>query len=626
MATEEVKIFFKVEGLDGYITDLGDLKTALGQVDTETKEAVVATEDLTRAAEAGAEASAARMDALEGGVKVLAGSAEIAAGAFALLGDENNEFFKATEKNVLGVIALGQGLVNVTEGYRLLKENTKLATAAQRIMNTVAKANPYVLLATALVAAGAALIIWKMNADDALPPSKKLSEALESYGDPDLQSRIDQTINLIAGLRKSAFGEGETEVQQAINAIAEIEQGIRDSNERQILIQKNFQTIKQELVSMGQSQMVDDVQNFTDEELAGRVAYYTKRKEAQELSTLEEVAFSLLNQTTQLRAEYDFQFSQGVLLESGIEARDKIISDAAQKTKDDKKKTNSAEVNQKKIDDAAALVALRAFNKAAADAKRQAEDDELDAQEQLTEEIYQAGLEERALELRLIEEQYYARLQLAGTNADLIKQVEDQFRVDKKAANDKFNEEDVAAAKDLKDEKIRIAQDEANQRAEVADKAFAVLGDLMFLFQKDDEKNAEKNFNTNKKAGIAQAIVNTALAVGGALTAGGNPLKLATGAQFVEAGIAAIAGAAQVAAISRTTFDGGGEVEGGGGIGGGASATLNYNVGNQQAGGEVGLQNENIGGGAIATQTYVLAGDVTSAQNAAAQIENLARL
>ena len=70
---------------------------------------------------------------------------------------------RTTEKNVLGVIALGQGLVNVTEGYRLLKENTKLATAAQRIMNTVAKANPYVLLATALVAAGAALIIWKMN-------------------------------------------------------------------------------------------------------------------------------------------------------------------------------------------------------------------------------------------------------------------------------------------------------------------------------------------------------------------------------------------------------------------------------------------------------------------------------
>ena len=38
MANQEVKVYFKVEGLDGYISDLGDLKNAINQADAATKE------------------------------------------------------------------------------------------------------------------------------------------------------------------------------------------------------------------------------------------------------------------------------------------------------------------------------------------------------------------------------------------------------------------------------------------------------------------------------------------------------------------------------------------------------------------------------------------------------------
>lgn len=46
MANKEVNIYFKVDGLDDYITDLGDLKNALGTVDDATIQATEATDRL----------------------------------------------------------------------------------------------------------------------------------------------------------------------------------------------------------------------------------------------------------------------------------------------------------------------------------------------------------------------------------------------------------------------------------------------------------------------------------------------------------------------------------------------------------------------------------------------------
>lgn len=84
-----------------------------------------------------------------------------------------------------------------------------------------------------------------------------------------------------------------------------------------------------------------------------------------------------------------------------------------------------------------------------------------------------------------------------------------------------------------------------------------VVGALIALnnaFAKDDEASAKKQFERNKKLSIAMAAINTGQAVVNALTAGGNPVKLATGAQFVEAGIALAMGVAQIASIKRQSF------------------------------------------------------------------------
>ena len=53
MAQQEVEIFFKVEGVDGYITDLNELSDALKGVAKEQKEVSDAVEDTGKSTKKG---------------------------------------------------------------------------------------------------------------------------------------------------------------------------------------------------------------------------------------------------------------------------------------------------------------------------------------------------------------------------------------------------------------------------------------------------------------------------------------------------------------------------------------------------------------------------------------------
>lgn len=170
--------------------------------------------------------------------------------------------------------------------------------------------------------------------------------------------------------------------------------------------------------------------------------------------------------------------------------------------------------------------------------------------------------------------------------------------------------------KELAEAELLREQELQKQKLELTSAAFGAIGDLINSFAGESEAAQERAFNVTKAVNLAQAITNTALAVTAALTAGGNPIKLATGAQFIEAGIAAAAGAAQIATIARTQFNSGGGGAGGGTAnipnpptGGGANpATFNVvgNTGTNQLAQTLGQQ---------PLQAYVVAGDVTSAQS-----------
>jgi hypothetical protein len=198
---------------------------------------------------------------------------------------------------------------------------------------------------------------------------------------------------------------------------------------------------------------------------------------------------------------------------------------------------------------------------------------------------------------------------LEQAQKDELARINNEYRQQEKEAQDAIDkaekeaqEKKIADDKAVLDSKYKMTYDTIN----------ALMG-LNDLFNAKNEKDARKQFKINKALSLAQASIQTFQAVTGALTAGGNPLKLATGAQFIEAGIAAAVGAANIAKIAGTQFEGGGS---GGGGGGGSTPNLstpqsvqpNFNiVGDSGVNQLDALKSQ-------PSKVYVVSGEVSSAQ------------
>ena len=168
-----------------------------------------------------------------------------------------------------------------------------------------------------------------------------------------------------------------------------------------------------------------------------------------------------------------------------------------------------------------------------------------------------------------------------------------------KETNAKIKESD----KELRDAQINMATT-----------GLSIIADLADTFQKDNEKSARRAFKIQKAANLASALISTYTAVNAALTAGGNPIKLATGAQFIDAGVALASGLASVAKIAKTKFEGAtpdtsSPPSGGGGGGGGGTFAPSFNVvGNSGVNQLAQLQQTPV-------QAFVVSGQVTTAQS-----------
>lgn len=194
-------------------------------------------------------------------------------------------------------------------------------------------------------------------------------------------------------------------------------------------------------------------------------------------------------------------------------------------------------------------------------------------------------------EKMLLEDSYKERFKLAEGNAEMT----------------------IALEKKLAAEKKAIDREANRAKVDMALRGFEAIGDIIGAFATQNEADAEKQFKITKAFNLAAAVTNTALAVTGALTAGGNPIKLATGAQFVEAGIAAAVGAANIIKIAQSQFKGGAGAGGNGteelaGAGAGA-ITPSFNIV-----GDSGINDLEGLGEQPPIQAYVTSQDVTTAQ------------
>ena len=204
-------------------------------------------------------------------------------------------------------------------------------------------------------------------------------------------------------------------------------------------------------------------------------------------------------------------------------------------------------------------------------------------------------LSENDFKLHKLTLQYEAEKLLYVGNKEALKALDEKYAKSQEA----LDNEQAEKKRKIEEKKIQMGLT-----------ALSILNDAFQMSAGKSEKDQRKAFKAQKAFNLASALTNTYLAVTGALTAGGNPIKLATGMQFVEAGIAAAAGAVQIAKIAGTQFDSGGSSTSGGG--GGASAPTmsapQFNVVGQSGLNQLASLNQQP------IQAYVVSGQVTSQQ------------
>lgn len=244
---------------------------------------------------------------------------------------------------------------------------------------------------------------------------------------------------------------------------------------------------------------------------------------------------------------------------------------------------------------------------------KQIQTEKIAEEEALSQEIQNLQQGARATEIQGVQDEYFTKIETAkqlGLDTTALEEEQNRQVAD---INKKYDQEEFINAQNLQNKKLELAMSVAN-----------ALSTLMDAVGKNDKASAKRRFNINKALGIAQAGISTYLAVNNALTAGGNPAKLATGAQFAEAAVALTVGLANVAKIAKTKFDDGGGSSspvGGGGGGLGASGS----GGNSAPAVDLSFLNQGQNK-SQPLQTYVLATNVSNAQEAEQKIKDQSRI
>ena len=270
----------------------------------------------------------------------------------------------------------------------------------------------------------------------------------------------------------------------------------------------------------------------------------------------------------------------------------------AQATYDKELATLNAETAAKAIEDA----------KVALDARRALKDAEIAA-------LPEGYDKERAV----ISEQFARQIEDATGNAELIKALEQQ------QANAL-----VDITKKETEEKNALRQQQTNDAINLVSQGLDAILALNEAFGGDSEAEQKKAFEIAKKAQLAQAVISTIQGAQNAFaTASASPLTAIFPAYpFIQAGLATAFGLASIKKIASSTFQStsapGGGTPSSGGTGGGSTpnGSSSASLGAPQLGGSSSTQNTNetTQSNTPVVKTYVLAGEVSSAQDAEAKI------
>ena len=133
----------------------------------------------------------------------------------------------------------------------------------------------------------------------------------------------------------------------------------------------------------------------------------------------------------------------------------------------------------------------------------------------------------------------------------------EQDAIEKKYADKRAEDAEKLKQKKKDDDKEEIENERRVQQAkfQMAQDGIHALANLLDALSKDDEKNAKKAFENNKKRNIAVALIDTFM---GAQKAYVSQMQLTPDSPIraaIAAAIATTTGLARVAAIKKTKFD-----------------------------------------------------------------------
>ena len=140
-------------------------------------------------------------DQVAGGVTMLTSTMQTAQGAAKLLGVELGDNVEVLAK-LQAAMAVTQGLQQM---QNLLQKQSALmqgVNALQKEFNLLAKANPYVLLASAVAAVAGAYLLWSKNGDKAKKTQESLNYELENTQNQ--LAQIDKDTDFSVGIAEAA--------------------------------------------------------------------------------------------------------------------------------------------------------------------------------------------------------------------------------------------------------------------------------------------------------------------------------------------------------------------------------------------------------------------------------------
>jgi len=549
MANQEVKIFFKVEGLDGYITDLNELQAALQKTETETNDLSKAQKEVNKDVKE-TENTLNGLNTKLGDLNKKLGETEIGTEAFDELKEQIKEVEKELDLAKNGQKSFTDTLSEAPGAVGSVTQSVKgLGTAFKALI-----ANPVVLTITLIVGALTALFkaftstkeggealdrvmagvnaVFSVFTDLLAGLAEKVigvfsnpKQAILDFGTAIKENIINRFVGIVefipnmAKAVKQLFdrdfaGAAET----AANAVLKVTTGTEDAVNKIKEAGESVGQVISDVVNESQeaTRLTKILQEVTDKERDLNI------ERAQQNALLAESKLKIDDNTLSIeerqKALDEVGAAESKLLEEELANEQRrldaliALDDLGSTTKEVQdeiaaQKIKIAQLEEQSLNKQTELLgkqkALRAEEKAANDEKARLAEEQLQREFELSEELRRKKLDDRKLELDDLRLKYEEDVKAAGKNTELLKKLNDQYKLDIDATNKKFDDEEKARVEEQQKSIKDILDGYAEQQ--YATEEARILAELEQQYLADKLKLEQAGATTEQLAALNKA-------------------------------------------------------------------------------------------------------------------------